>query len=68
MSHPEVKSEVKLIKLEQGFNEYKIYVGKTGEVTRCDRYGDRRFYWVRFMEPKPELMFLYRPEIEVIED
>ena len=68
MSHPEIGSRVKLIKLEAGFKEHKMYIGKIGEVTRCEKHGTRRMYWVRFMKPHPDLLFLYRPEIELVDE
>lgn len=68
MPHPKVGDSVKLIKLETGFKENKKYLGKVGEVTRCERYGERRLYWVRFMIPVPDLLFLYRPEIDLVEE
>lgn len=68
MPHPEVGSKVRIIKLESGFSEMKKYIGKSGVVTRCQRHGERRFYWVRVMKPNPDLLFLYRPEIELIEE
>ena len=68
MPHPQTGNKVKLIKLETGLNEHKMFIGKTGEVTRCDKYGQRRFYWVRFMRPVSEILFLFRPEIELIGD
>ena len=68
MSNPKKNDTVKLIKLERGFKEHKNYLGKTGEILRCERDGDRRFYWVRFMIPIPDILFLYRPEIELIEE
>ena len=68
MAHPEKGSKVKIIKLESGFNEMKKYIGKTGEVTRCERHNDRRLYWVRVMKPYPDILYLYRPEIELIDE
>ena len=68
MIHPKKGSRVKLIKLEAGMSELKAFMGKIGTVTNCDKYGTRRFYETRFESPWPEIIYLYRPEIEVIEE
>lgn len=67
MPHPEIGSKVKLIKLEYGLKDYKEFLGQVGTVTKCDRYGKRRFYEVHFEIPKPEILWAYRPEIEVVD-
>jgi hypothetical protein len=60
-------NKVKLIKLESG-REWQPFVGKSGTIEKCDKFGDRRFYWVRFLDPVEDILFLYRPEIKKVED
>lgn len=68
MAHPELGNFVKLIKLEAGFKDHKDYIGKIGVIKKTGRYGDRRFYQVHFDFPRPEILWLYRPEIEIVDD
>jgi len=50
-----------------GADEHKEFIGKKGLVKKCDRYGKRRTYQVHFDYPKPEILWLFRPEIEVVD-
>jgi hypothetical protein len=62
MKHPHRGSKVKLIYLEIGYKAHKKYLGRVGEVISVGKYGTRRFYGVKFDD---EILYLYRPEIEM---
>jgi len=67
MGHPELGNTAKIIKLETGLKDHKEYIGKTGVIKKIGRYGDRRWYQIHFDFPRPEILWLYRPEIELVD-